>query len=209
MKRYTLYMYSKRDFDLINLMMNPIIDFNKLVRSVIENYAKGQIVFFDAPEKTNFVPEQNTYQLIFSIKNKEAIEILDSIPKGMKSEFIKRVIRASINGGLLDYYTQTAVEVQKQRNVKKEKLVVKQPVEKKKEEIIEPKEQSKSTVTELIEDLDDEETKPEETLLVAEEEPDLPEDYDYTPSFNDETSDTENTDYDFFADLAAMGATVK
>lgn len=115
MKRITLYLSNNRDFDLINLMMNPTIDFNKMAKNMLVNYVRGDVVYVAVPPKTNYVPVKHEskktkrdrgYRCVVSFGDREedVFDFLQSVDEGKRSNFIKQVIRFSIKGGLLDYY---------------------------------------------------------------------------------------------------------
>lgn len=106
MKRIHLYLSPKRDFDLVNLMMNPALDFRKLAKNVLVNYVRGNVVYIDVPPKTNYTAGTKGYDCIISFRDTEedVFEFLQNINEGDRGRFIKQVIRFSIKGGLLDYY---------------------------------------------------------------------------------------------------------
>ena len=112
MKRIHFYFSPVRDWDLINLMMNPQVDFNKLAKSAIVNYVKGKMIFIDPPAKINYEIEENKkYECTISLKNDEEFifDFLQRIDEGLRSTCIKQIIRFSINGGLINYFFDTSM----------------------------------------------------------------------------------------------------
>lgn len=156
MKRIHLYFSPKRDSDLINLMMNPQVNFNKLAKAAIINYINGTVFFIDVPPKTSYeIEPKKKYECTISLREDEEYiaDILQTVEDGLRGTCVKQMIRYSIRGSLINYYIQSDVggqEINRQptpiRTIQKDKIKQSEKPKEKKIEQVEPKKEPEAIV---------------------------------------------------------------
>lgn len=177
MKRIHIRFNPSMDRDLINLMMNPLVDFNKLSKNALVNYIRGKVILVEVPPKISYeIEPERKYECYVSFRKNEmdVIEALQTIDSGQRNFFVKNVIRFSVKGALLNYTYDSGIT----------KIPVDLPVEKRQIETSKPKEAPKRI-----------ENKPDIKSVVEKE-----------PDEEVETVKTSSSDFDLFGELAALGA---
>ena len=102
-----LRLYRRHDLDLIALYNNKSFGFQQTLRNALRAYAKGENYLIYPPEcKINYTKKSATdfnysytvHLILDSVYDKDIIDFLGKVKKGLRNEFIKIVLRNCIVG---------------------------------------------------------------------------------------------------------------
>ena len=179
MKRIHIYLNYTRDKDLIYLMENPLIDFTKLSKKCVVSYFREGLLQMELPKRVDVCIEDKAkydFYIRFLPSEEDVYDKIREIDKGLRGLVVKQIIRASIKGGLVDYFFgSTYKKNELTPQIKTKKKVIEEIVETPLNEISDKKE-------------DIEKSAPLEEVIP------------------DNSGIISTGDFDLFGELAALGA---